>query len=611
MTEHLLLITLGPVQDFIAQARRTRDLWYGSHLLSELSRAAARALVAWDARLVVPALDEGDPELEACQKPLRNGHPPLNIANKVLAVVPANRDPREVARRTRDTVLKFWRDDIADRVKRECAQLLADGVDDAWSEQIETLVEFTAAWAPLGDYAATRRSVEQVLAARKSLRDFAPWLHQQGRVAKSSLDGARQSVLRPAQQRDPILVQKYRIGDGEELDAVGLVKRAGGDPEQFIPIPNIALASWLKLAEQEAGRQLEALKAACRILSDRQPGLARVQRDLPSGRVFPFDASVLLQSRWRSVFEEQGLGDDHKAQQWGRQHVIPLLNMLSDPYPYVACLVADGDHMGRAIDRFDSLEAHRGFSRAVSGFSSRARRIVEEDHLGSLVYSGGDDVLTFLPLPEALDCANDLRVAFAEVMAEACSALPPADRPTFSVGIGVGHVMESMGDLVALGREAEYHAKHGSDHGPDRNALAIVVDKRSGGRLRWRSRWDDWGEGGPVVRLHEDCQLFDGRLSSRKVYEVKRMLGRLPRPHRVTESGWNSVLSLEVCRLLSRAYAGDVGVDPGALGLVLDESADYEWLYSEVTSWVTRMLVSRTFAEASPRLRQNRQEMRI
>ena len=52
MTAHLLLVTLGPVQDFIAQARRTRDLWYGSHMLSELGRAAARALVGGDAQLI-------------------------------------------------------------------------------------------------------------------------------------------------------------------------------------------------------------------------------------------------------------------------------------------------------------------------------------------------------------------------------------------------------------------------------------------------------------------------------------------------------------------------------------------------------------------------------
>ena len=41
MAESLLLITIGPVQEFIASARRTRDLWFGSWLLSELSREAA------------------------------------------------------------------------------------------------------------------------------------------------------------------------------------------------------------------------------------------------------------------------------------------------------------------------------------------------------------------------------------------------------------------------------------------------------------------------------------------------------------------------------------------------------------------------------------------
>ena len=89
MTEHLLLVTLGPVQDFIGQARRTRDLWYGSHLLAEVSRAAARALIGGGAHLIFPALEPGDAELAPCPSPLRpDGAPPRCIANKLLAVVP-------------------------------------------------------------------------------------------------------------------------------------------------------------------------------------------------------------------------------------------------------------------------------------------------------------------------------------------------------------------------------------------------------------------------------------------------------------------------------------------------------------------------------------------
>ena len=40
--EYLFLASIGPVQSFIASARRTRDLWFGSMLLSELAKAAAK-----------------------------------------------------------------------------------------------------------------------------------------------------------------------------------------------------------------------------------------------------------------------------------------------------------------------------------------------------------------------------------------------------------------------------------------------------------------------------------------------------------------------------------------------------------------------------------------
>ncbi len=119
MTAHLLLVTLGPVQDFIAQARRTRDLWYGSHLLSELGRAAARALVDGGAKLIFPALQAGDPQLVACLAPLRDGTtPPQNIANKLLAEVPEGTDPQQLAKAARKAVADYWRDEVAAPVSK-------------------------------------------------------------------------------------------------------------------------------------------------------------------------------------------------------------------------------------------------------------------------------------------------------------------------------------------------------------------------------------------------------------------------------------------------------------------------------------------------------------
>jgi CRISPR-associated protein Cmr2 len=627
---HLLLIALGPVQSFIAQARRTRDLWYGSHLLSELGRAAARRLLAGGAELIFPALDPGHPELEPCAQPLRNGKPPLSVANKLLAVVPSGVDPADLARATREAVQAFWRDDLAKPVRNGCQALLPSGVDGAWDEQIATFLEFTAVWTALAgtSYVDARRAVEKTLAARKNLRDFGPWHRLRGTVPKSSLDGERESVLLPRNTWDEAaaaLARRYRIEEGEQLDAVGLVKRAGGEPGQFVPLVNVALASWIEVAAQHAPNELAQLHVACNAMR-----VAAVNRDLPVIRHFRFDASVLLPSRWRPVFDEQGLTGDPVA--WGEAHVRPLLHRMSKPYPYVACLVADGDRMGQAIDRMGSPEEHRSLSQALSHFALQARTIVEQEHLGSLVYSGGDDVLAFLPLPTVLDCAQKLHDAFTECMRIA--QLPNDVCPTLSVGIGVGHVMDGMAELLELGREAERLAKRGRrQEDQPRNALAVLVDLRSGGTRSWRGRWNTNPCGllrtaievldtNPPSRTHEDraAPLPPSTeripLPSGKVYEIGSILRRLPSPEEVgsEEMDWARVLAGEVRRSLARARSEGEGgqksgVDPKTVGLELESAgSSYSALHRCVSEWVERMLVARTLAAARPEPRLSKPE---
>lgn len=590
MTAHLLLVTLGPVQEFIAQARRTRDLWYGSHLLSELGRAAARALLGGGAKLIFPSMSVGDAQLTACLAPLRpDGTPPQNIANKLLAEVPDGVEPQQLARAVRKTVASYWRDQLAAPVKEKCGGLLASGINAVWAEQIETFLEFTACWLPLGEYAQTRRQLEKAIAGRKLLRDFDPWAQGRGNVPKSSLDGARESVLLPPSQRASQPVRRYRVAGGEQLDAVGLVKRAGGEPDQFVPVINVALASWLERASQVTPSELDALKQACS-----KAGISRVVRpDLPCVVPFAFDGSVLLPSRWRSVFEEQRLQGD--AEVWGRQHVSSLFGKLSEPYPYVACLVADGDRVGRAIDSLGSAEAHRAFSQALASFADAARNVVEQQHRGALVYAGGDDVLAFVSLPEVLACADALRTAFERAMARACGSLAADQRPTLSVGLGIGHVMESMGDLLTLGRQAEREAKR------DRNSLAVLVDKRSGGTRPWRAQWGS----GPVRLLNDAAALLRDRIPSRKIYEIASILTRLPKPNAANGEGWARVLALEVKRALSRVEGG--GLHPEDVGIELDPETGYAALHAHVDAWLARLLIARTFDRAAIRERRSQE----
>ena len=104
-------ISIGPVQGFIAQARRTRDLWGGSFLLSFL---AARAMVGAQnagATVVQPHV-EGDALLEWASGK-RNGSPPKigTITNHFA--VETNGSPREVANAARNSFNGAWREACA------------------------------------------------------------------------------------------------------------------------------------------------------------------------------------------------------------------------------------------------------------------------------------------------------------------------------------------------------------------------------------------------------------------------------------------------------------------------------------------------------------------
>jgi CRISPR-associated protein Cmr2 len=609
----LLLISLGPVQDFIAQARRSRDLWFGSHLLSELSRAAAASLASDGVRLIFPALEKGDRELEPCDTPTRpGGDPPISIANKILAEVPG--EPRSCVVRARAAVRNNWRA-IARRVRdRYGKDVLAAGIDAVWNEQIEDVVEFYAVWVPLaGDYKDVRQAAEQALAGRKNLRDFRPWREDRHGAPKSSLDGARVSVL--TKERDAPAFRRLRIAAQEQLDAVGLIKRAGFDPEQFVPLVNVAAGTWLKQA-MDTDRARDALAAVCKACGEKV--IPAVKRKLPVVEPLPFDAGVLYPSRWPALFKElePPEQDPAAALDWGEQHVRPLLREMGKigkgaPPAYIACLVADGDHMGKAINKLADTTANRQFSRSLAEFPREARHIVEQEHLGSLIYAGGDDVLAFLPVAEAPACAAKLAMAFSTLLKGVASVDPS---PTLSVGIAVGHMLEAMSGLLGLARQAERAAK---DAG--RNALAIIVAKRSGGERRLVLPWpppsvermrEDTAVAesacftgkvhaslAPLERMRQDAELLKGALSTGKVHALEDLLRRFPDPQRPVVPPQAAALAAYATDIL--AHVGDA---PAAslhdLGVAVGPDADYAVLRSALAAAIDRILVVRSLRES-------------
>lgn len=547
--------------------------------------------------LIFPALDVRDANLAPRLTVRRGkGEPPYNVANKIVALV-ATGDPGAVARRGRAAAHGHLLELGLDVLDAQ-SELVDPGARDTAEEQLCTLLEVRAVWAPVEEagYAAARQRAEADLAARKTLHAFAPWAHQRGGVFKSSLDGARETVLRPGPRKGGAW-QELRIGEREELDAVGLLKRAGGQPDQFVPVPTVGMAAWIARASEQAPDQLTRLRDACA-----GHAFQRVRPIQPWLEAFPYDAQVLLPERWLPYFEDLEQPRDQaarrsvaeKARTFGRDAVAPLIEkMHTAPFPYVACLVADGDHMGQAIDHQaqNGHDAHRDLSRALAEFATAAHEIVEQQYRGVLVYAGGDDVLGFVCLQDALACAHALQQRFTEIVGRALHTAD--DRPTLSCGLGVGHVLESLGHLLGLGRQAERLAKHGDGPGgpaaAGRNALAMVMDKHTGARRTWRCAWPDE----PLVRLRDSIGLLaENRLSTGKIHEIERTLERLPAPPLEpgdSDSHWRKVLAGECHLILARNEAE--ALTPAMVHLDVN-LATYAECHRAVRDWAARMQIA-------------------
>ncbi|MBA4192333.1 MAG: type III-B CRISPR-associated protein Cas10/Cmr2 [Planctomycetaceae bacterium] len=506
MPAHLLAIAVGPVQEFIAAARRTRDLWFGSFLLSEVSKATAKAVRSAGGKLIFPNPNTAT-DLESESE--------LNVANVILAELPAGIDAREVAGKAKDAAKKRW-ESFANEAHHEASGVIRPEI---WADQVGDVVEFSAAWSPLGDdYRASRARVMRLLAGRKNCRDF---LAARGRpgVPKSSLDGLRESVLKdPAVERWPQRFRaRLRVREGEQLDVVGLTKRVAGGTQPYPSVSRVAADPWLR----GHGGRLGPLIAACQQLGNQVIRRLNTDAGHPHFADFPFEGTAVFRNRHHELVEETELAEGA---------LLPLADAVSklggEPNPYLAVIVADGDNMGSTISKLLSPEEHRRFSSKLAQFAVEAGKIVNE-HRGVLVYAGGDDVLAFAPVDKCLKCARALHEKFGTLLAELVEELnakrPPIDHllsnMTLSVGVAIGHFMENLEDLREYGKAAEKHAKQPDENGV-KDALAVHLHKRGGGPIRVRARWTD----NPDGRIQEDAHLLlTQAIPSRLPYNLSRM----------------------------------------------------------------------------------------
>ena len=551
MTRFLFTLSLGPVQSLIGAARRTRDLWCGSWLLSEAVRAAARELDAQQPGcLIFPNL--GSSELAPQDRPKGEA----NISNILRAEValPDAEAVRDLCQGAKSAAVKRLVE-LAEKARTDLKANLREEVwqkanlrEEVWQAQVDRILEFYAAWVQLGDdYGEASRQLGRTLAARKATRDFAASPLVTGGLPKSSLDGALETVL-PKWDKNHRARRQLRLSENEQLDALGVMKRMAGDSEQFTAYSRLAANPWIEESLDE--EQQERLRQAYAPLVGMELA-TRVSGNNGIYGALPYDAQLLFSPRldraWAAATSdaERGRLEDLKAcmRQVGKSAGVPV--------PYAAILKADGDRMGRFLSKAASVQQSRSISRALHDFASRVRKVVQ-DHRGHAIYAGGDDVLALVPLPQSVECAKKLADQFQASLAAVAQELKvvEADRPTLSVGLGIGHFMEPLGVLRARAEEAEELAKGNTTDNP-RNALALILGIRSGGEHPVRVKWDDDDALGDLRALVEAFRC--SKLPSRIAYDLRGIDRRLAWLRNDNGEDAKGMRGAEVRRLLDRA----------------------------------------------------------
>lgn len=459
MASFLLKLQLGPVQDFIAAARSTRDLWSGSYLLSWLMAAGIRELQNKNGTLIYPN-PEGQPLLKLPKLP--DSHEGLltpNLPNLFVAKLESvgGESAVEVIKAVESAIRKEWRD-IADSVWRQVVELKI--VDEKKKGAFDCTVDnhLAIAWqvTPLTDdnYNEGYKNNGWHLDAVRQTRVFEA--QNKGRwwsgVEKDSLTGKEESLCggtdfqKRMGKRNGEIYSLFKHSD--EVGAITLIKR-------------IWHITWL---------------------SDRQKIKSRSKQ-------FKIRSIPAIASR------TDKLDDDSDKSETG------------DENKYFAAIAFDGDQIGKWVsgeklkkedleDPHTDLEVHhKNFSATLSEFALKSARKVVEDPisegskipLGQLIYSGGDDVVCLVPADAALETAAKLREEFCT----ATTGIKGGDgsHPDASAGIAIGHVHAPLQDMIQAAQQAEKRAKKVIG----RPAFSVRLMKRSGEISDWGSKWESHG----------------------------------------------------------------------------------------------------------------------
>ncbi len=455
MSKYLFLFTIGPVQSFISQARKTQDIYTGSFLLSHLIDSVMKEL---------------EDKVNNCE--LIFPHKDIKFKpNRFIAEIESD-DIEKVGKGLKSFAVNMFKEisiSILDNVTLDSSK------PDGFNSQIKDFFQVNWVALPLkeDDYEVIYKKIESYLGSIKNIRVFEQLNRGRGEIGrKCSLCGERNVLFykRTAKNKEPAYIQKgvieikgNELNPGEGLCAVCFTKR------------------FCKTASFPSTAEIA--------LMDKIP-----KDDLNKFKNKNLDPQLFFEENLtKDYFEKFGVKTPLEEVKKLRKEILDKNNIKSKNLSkYYALVMLDGDIMGKWLsgefleenEKANLKDFHKKASEKLGNYATEIKDIIG-DPKGKVIYAGGDDVFTFVSVNHLFDVLIELRKEFPK-FEEMGTKIKNNKGSTASAGVVIAHYKTPLSEVLKWARKMEHEAKESGG----RDSFAIAVLKRSGEISKSILKWE-------------------------------------------------------------------------------------------------------------------------
>ncbi len=211
--QQLFIFQIGPVQSFIAAARRTQDLYVGSKMLSTLAKSGVEAAMRAEGFQAVFPVPNG-------------GKLPQGVPHRFAFI--ATDDPAAVAESVQAAISQTWQTQFVDRVHAWLKRQVGGGPwETVYERQTASWLEFNWVAVPYDpdNHTASYQNAARAMAARRSTREFQQ-VEEDG--VKCTLTGAGTALPKTLWDALRGKVGEIMVRPNEALAAMATIKRFAG-----------------------------------------------------------------------------------------------------------------------------------------------------------------------------------------------------------------------------------------------------------------------------------------------------------------------------------------------------------------------------------------------